>query len=92
MEGRDIASVVFPDAPVKIYLVADPQVRAQRRLKERPDMGSTEALATDLRLRDENDAAQMRAAPDAQQIDTTGLDVDEVVARIEKLVRARAAV
>jgi cytidylate kinase len=92
IEGRDIGTVVAPDAEVKIYLVADPKVRAQRRLKERPDMGSTEALATDLRLRDENDAAQMRAAPDAQQIDTTGLDVDEVVARIEKLVRARAAV
>jgi cytidylate kinase len=92
VEGRDIGTVVAPDAEVKIYLVADAQVRAQRRLKERPDMGSTEALATDLRLRDENDAAQMRAAPDAQQIDTTGLDVDEVVARIEQLVRTRAAV
>src|SRR5258708_7285709 len=73
-------------------LVAAPTVRAERRLKERPDMGSTEALATDLRLRDERDAAQMRAAADAHQIDTTGLDVEEVVARIEQLVRARSAV
>jgi cytidylate kinase len=92
IEGRDIGTVVAPDAEVKVYLVADTQVRAKRRLKERPDMGSTEALATDLRLRDERDAAQMRAAPDAQQIDTTGLEVDEVVAQIEQLVRARAAV
>jgi cytidylate kinase len=92
IEGRDIGTVVAPDAEVKVYLVADPQVRAQRRLKERPEMSSAEALATDLRLRDERDAARMRAAVDAEQIDTTHLEIDDVVARIEALVRARAAV
>jgi cytidylate kinase len=92
IEGRDIGTVVAPDADVKVYLIADNAVRAQRRLAERPEMSSAEVLATDLRLRDERDAAQMRPAPDAEQIDTTHLAVDEVVARIEQLVRARAAV
>ncbi len=90
IEGRDIGTVVAPNAQVKIYLVADAGVRAQRRSAERPEIGQ-DALATDLRLRDESDAAQMRPAPDAEQIDTTHLDVDDVVARIEALVRARAA-
>ncbi len=90
IEGRDIGTVVAPNAQVKIYLVADAGVRAQRRSAERPEIGQ-DALATDLRLRDESDAAQMRPAPDAEQIDTTHLDVDDVVTRIEALVRARAA-
>lgn len=87
IEGRDIGTVVCPDAEVKIYLVAEAGERARRRLADRPEIGE-EALATDLRLRDERDAAQMRAAPDAQQIDTTELSVDEVVDRIEQLVLA----
>jgi cytidylate kinase len=56
---------------------------------DRPEIGA-EALATDLRLRDERDAAQMQAAPDAQQIDTTDLSIEEVVDRIENLVAERA--
>jgi cytidylate kinase len=87
IEGRDIGTVVAPDADVKIYLVADPKVRAQRRLAERPEIGG-DALATDLRLRDESDAARMRPAADALEIDTTSLQVDDVVAQIEELVRA----
>jgi cytidylate kinase len=63
-------------------------VRAQRRLADRPDIGA-DALATDLRLRDESDAARMRPAPDAQLIDTSDLDVEDVVARVEELVRER---
>jgi cytidylate kinase len=90
IEGRDIGTVVAPDADVKIYLNADPQVRAQRRQLERPDIGG-DALATDLRLRDESDAARMQPAEDAERIDTTELDVEDVVARIEQLVRARVA-
>ncbi len=89
VEGRDIGTVVCPDAEVKVYLVADPGERARRRLSDRPEIGA-EALATDLRLRDERDAAQMRPAPDAQTIDTTGLTVDAVLDRIEQLVQARA--
>ena len=89
IEGRDIGTVVCPDADVKIYLVADAAERARRRTADRPEIGK-EALATDLRLRDERDAAQMKAAPDAQEIDTTELSIDEVVDRIEQLVLARS--
>ena len=87
IEGRDIGTVVAPDAEVKIYLNADPTMRARRRQVERPDIGG-DALATDLRLRDQSDAARMRPAADAEQIDTTDLEVDDVVTRIEELVQA----
>jgi CMP/dCMP kinase len=90
IEGRDIGTVVVPDAAVKVYLVAETAERARRRLADRPGIGA-DALATDLRLRDESDAAQMRPAADAEQIDTTHLAVDDVVARIEGLIRATAA-
>jgi CMP/dCMP kinase len=89
IEGRDIGTVVCPDADVKVYLVADAGERARRRVADRPEIGA-EALATDLRLRDERDAAQMKPAADAEQIDTTDLTVDDVVERIERLVQARA--
>jgi cytidylate kinase len=88
IEGRDIGTVVAPDADVKVYLVAERQVRAQRRLAERPEIGA-DALATDLRMRDESDKVRMQPAEDAEQIDTTELDVEDVVARIEQMVRAR---
>jgi cytidylate kinase len=85
IEGRDIGTVVCPDAEVKVFLVADAAERARRRVAEHPGIGA-EALATDLRLRDERDAAQMQPAPDAQTIDTTDLTVEEVVDRIESLI------
>jgi cytidylate kinase len=88
IEGRDIGTRVVPDAEVKVYLVADPEVRARRRQAERRGIGA-QALATDLRLRDEHDAANMRPAADAVQIDTTGLTVESVVERIEALVREK---
>jgi len=88
IEGRDIGTVVCPDADVKIYLQADRSVREQRRLAERPDIGA-DALATDLRARDESDAARMQPAEDAVVIDTSDLDVEDVVDQIEALVRAR---
>jgi CMP/dCMP kinase len=88
VEGRDIGSVVAPDAEVKFYLVADTDERARRRRVERPGIGA-DALATDLRLRDERDAPRMQPAEDAELIDTTELSVNEVVERIEQLVRAR---
>jgi cytidylate kinase len=90
IEGRDIGTVVCPEAEVKVYLVADQRERARRRLSDRPEIGA-EALATDLRLRDESDAQQMRPAPDAETIDTTDLTVDEVLDRIERLVEARTS-
>jgi cytidylate kinase len=88
IEGRDIGTVVAPHAEVKVFLSADENERARRRIAERPGLAA-DALATDLRLRDERDAAQMQAAPDAERIDTTSLSIDEVVARIEELVKAR---
>src|SRR6266511_2098131 len=88
IEGREIGTVVCPEADVKIYLKADRAVREQRRLAERPDIGA-DALATDLRARDESDAARMQPAEDAEVIDTSELDVGDVVGRIEELVRAR---
>ena len=87
IEGRDIGTVVAPDAEVKVYLVADRGERARRRSVERPGIGA-DALATDMRLRDERDAERMQPAPDATEIDTTSLEVDDVVDRIEELVRA----
>ena len=90
IEGRDIGTVVAPDAEVKVFLVADREERAKRRIAERPGIGA-DALATDLRLRDESDAARMQPAPDATEIDTTSLEVEHVVDRIEALVRDRSA-
>ena len=89
MEGRDIGTVVCPSADVKVYLTADPSVRAARRQVERPDVGA-DALATDLRLRDQRDAERMQPAEDAVEIDTTDLQADQVVDRIEDLIRTRA--
>ena len=91
IEGRDIGTVVAPHAGVKVYLVADPAVRAQRRQAERPEIGA-DALETDLKLRDESDQVRMQPADDAERIDTTELGIDEVIERIEGLVRARTAV
>jgi CMP/dCMP kinase len=85
IEGRDIGTVVAPHAQVKVYLVADPAVRAERRVADRPGIGA-DALATDLRLRDERDAVNMRPSPDAVEIDTTHSNVEEVVERIVALV------
>jgi cytidylate kinase len=91
MEGRDIGTVIAPGAEVKVYLVADRGERAKRRIADRPGIGA-DALATDLRARDASDAARMQPAADAQQIDTTDLRVEDVVERIEEMVRARSAV
>jgi CMP/dCMP kinase len=90
IEGRDIGKVVAPRAEVKVYLVADPDERTRRRLAERPGLGA-DALATDLQMRDASDAPQMEPAADAVEIDTTDLSVDEVVERIEELVRRAGA-
>jgi CMP/dCMP kinase len=89
IEGRDIGTVVAPQAEVKVYLVADETERTKRRLVDRPGIGR-DALATDLKLRDESDAARMKPADDAREIDTTNLRVEDVVERIEAMVRDRA--
>jgi cytidylate kinase len=90
IEGRDIGTVVAPLAEVKVYLVADRDERARRRSAERPGIGA-DALATDIKLRDESDAVRMQPAEDAERIDTTNLHVDDVVERIAEMVRAARA-
>lgn len=89
IEGRDIGTVVAPDAEVKVFLLADEGERARRRTQDRPGV-SAETLAADLRSRDERDAVNTRPAEDAVLLDTTLLSVEDVVERIAELVeRAR---
>lgn len=88
-EGRDIGTVVAPEAPVKVFLTASPEERAQRRAAE---LGADAAMVLrDQALRDAQDSERehspLRPADDAVQLDTTGLSVDEVVERIAELVR-----
>ena len=82
MEGRDIGTVVFPDAKLKVYLDASPEVRAARRSKEVSDL-SYETVATDLARRDALDQNRthdpLRTADDAIVIDTSDLSVDQIV-------------
>jgi len=90
-EGRDIATVVAPDAEVKVFLTADPAERARRRAAE---LGSDDpaAVQRDLAERDARDSGHGRTtlepAPGAEPLDTTGLSVDDVVARIVDRVGA----
>ena len=84
IEGRDIGSVVVPKAELKVFLVADPEVRARRRGAERPG-----ATAEDLRDRDERDAVNTRPADDAVLLDTTDLSIEDVVDCIAELVEQR---
>lgn len=87
IEGRDIGVVVVPDAEVKVWLVADPAVRARRRHLERDGLEIGE-LADELRRRDERDAVNTHRAPDAVEVDTTELDLEQVIERIAALVGA----
>jgi cytidylate kinase len=88
IEGRDIGSVVVPHAEVKVFLVADPDVRARRRTADRPGVAAG-TLAADLRVRDERDAVNTQPADDAVVVDTTELGIEEVVDRIAELVEGR---
>lgn len=97
-DGRDIGTVVFPDAELKVFLVADAEERARRRLRdygEEPTEERVEAEAARLRARDRKDAARdlapLREPEDAVEIDTTRLDPEEVVERIVGLARERGA-
>ncbi len=94
MEGRDIGTKVFPNAELKIFLDADPVIREQRRLEQRRAKGaSAEAMAAELRERDRRDrtrsASPLVAAEDAIVLNSTHMSEDEVVARIEELVRRK---
>jgi CMP/dCMP kinase len=92
-EGRDIGTVVAPEAPVKVYLTASEAVRARRRSAElAADQGATVAVTqAEQARRDRTDAPQMAMAADAVQIDTTGLDLDEVIGEIVSLADSRTA-
>jgi cytidylate kinase len=89
MEGRDIGTVVFPDARLKVYLDASPEIRAARRSKEVTDL-SYESVASDLARRDALDQNRahdpLTVAPEACVIDTSHLGVDEIVDRILELL------
>jgi len=96
MEGRDIGTVVFPEAPLKIFLKAEPEERARRRLEQDRKEGrvaTLEQTAYEIGRRDQLDAERrvspLLAAPDAVEIDSTYLTADEVVERILQLVRER---
>jgi cytidylate kinase len=95
-EGRDQGTVVFPDAECKIFLIADEQERARRRHRDllaRGEQIPFEEVLADQRLRDQRDLSRavgaLRKADDAIEVSTDGLAPDEVVARLEKIVRDR---
>ena len=97
VEGRDIGTVVAPDAPVKVFLTADPDERARRRadeLRRRGIESEADEVRAAIEQRDRLDstrsAAPLRTAGDAVVIDTTGLTVDEVVERAASLAEAAA--
>ena len=96
MEGRDIGTVVFPDADLKFFLDASPEARSQRRYEQSgggPAVSTPQAIAKELRERDERDRnradSPLRAAPDAIVIDSTSLTLDEVLVKIEGIVEER---
>ncbi|MHA1128520.1 MAG: (d)CMP kinase [Alphaproteobacteria bacterium] len=96
LDGRDIGTVICPEAEVKIYVTASDEIRAQRRHKElveaKPNL-TVEQVLTDLRARDardsSRDAAPMKAASDALLLDTTELSIDEAVQQAITVIQAR---
>jgi cytidylate kinase len=98
MDGRDIGTVVLPDAKLKIYLTASAEARAERRMKEQQAKGieaDFEEVLQGILYRDQQDMnraeAPLRQAEDAVLVDTTDIDFDESCAAVEKLIRERFA-
>lgn len=94
MVGRDIGTVVLPDADLKIYVIASAEARARRRLLDRTQQGCTlsyEDMLREIRRRDEIDssraAAPLRPADDALQFDTTALTIEQMFSAVERLVQ-----
>ena len=95
-DGRDMGTVVFPDAGLKIFLTADAEERARRRYKQLIDKGmsaSMDALLQDIRERDRRDsqraAAPLTKAPDAVELDTTALSIEASVAKVLELYQRK---
>ncbi len=98
LDGRDIGTVVAPDAPAKLFVTASPEVRARRRWRQLRDLGDPvtyDDILTDIRRRDARDAerviAPMRPADDAALIDTTDLDIDRAFDAARRIVEAARA-
>jgi cytidylate kinase len=92
LDGRDIGTVIFPNAPVKLYVIATPAERARRRWAELQARGVPADLPeveADLRARDARDAPNMRQAEDAATLDTTKLDADAAFAAAMEVIRTR---
>jgi CMP/dCMP kinase len=98
LDGRDIGTVIAPDADMKLFVTASPEVRAKRRLKELHQRGMRapfEDVLADIRARDQRDStravAPLRQASDAVLLDTTELEIDEAIAAALRLVEKRLA-
>ena len=99
VEGRDIGTVVFPEAEVKVFLTASDEERAHRRVRQNADrsIGSIDfdEVLTDLRRRDEHDSSRatspLKPADDAVRLDSTGRYIEDVIDEIVELARERAA-
>jgi cytidylate kinase len=97
-DGRDMGTVVFPQAQTKVFLTASPEARAERRYKQLIEKGNSAnlaALVRDMRARDERDTqravAPLKPAPDALVLDSTQLSIDQVVAAVLERYRAKSA-
>ncbi len=98
LDGRDIGTVIAPDADAKLFVTASPEIRARRRFDELQRLGLRvhyEDVLIDIRARDERDmgraAAPLQAAPDAHVLDTSGLGIDEAIAQAIGVVERRTA-
>lgn len=98
MEGRDIGTKVFPDADVKIFLDAAPEVRGDRRFRQQSATSETKsaAVVAEMRARDQRDRTRPNSpllpAPDAAIIDSTNLNIEQVMERVEALISAKQVV
>ncbi len=98
VDGRDIGTVIFPDADIKIFMTASLEQRARRRLKQLETSGTSTDLSHDdimraIALRDDQDSqrdsAPMRKADDAIVFDTSDMDIDQAIARLKDLIRSK---
>lgn len=96
MEGRDIGTAVFPNAEVKIFLDAAPEVRGNRRFHQNPAAEPSAAVLAEMRARDERDRTRaispLIAAQDAVLIDSTHMTLEQVMEAAEKIVRDKLSV